>query len=101
MGTRTWTFQDRREVLFKSPNEAENIQGQHSGHVLVTADEASKFEDEAIGGAINSLLSAGQTAHLLTGNPIKGYGLFFDSFNDEAARYGTPHYDFMLRHSKL
>jgi phage terminase large subunit len=68
----------------------EALQGIHSEHVLLIADEASGVPEKIFEAAVGSM--SGHTATtILAGNPVRTSGLFFDSHNRLKASWYTIH----------
>lgn len=68
--------------------QPEALQGVHSDHVLLIADEASGVP-EAVFQAASGSMSGESATTLLLGNPVRSSGLFFDSHNKLAHRWKT------------
>jgi hypothetical protein len=68
--------------------QPEALQGVHSDHVLLIADEASGVP-EAVFQAASGSMSGEHATTLLLGNPVRSSGLFFDSHNKLAHRWKT------------
>ena len=79
-----------RVELIAAPSEAfiaaktsrkespESLQGVHSDHVLLCADEASGIPEEVFSASAGSM--SGEHAHtILLGNPTRGSGFFYDT----------------------
>ena len=64
-----------------SKERPEALQGIHSKHVLLVADEASGIDDEVFNAGQGSMSTPGAQT-LLTGNPTRRTGFFFRAFND-------------------
>jgi hypothetical protein len=65
-----------------STNEATQIQGFHSPHILVIIDEANGYPEELYT-SIEGLLSGGERKIFVQiGNPVVPAGTFFNSFSD-------------------
>jgi len=62
-----------------STNEPQTFQGYHSPNIMVIVDEANVVND-AIFGAIDTLVSGGNSRLLLIGNPVVPVGRFYDVF---------------------
>lgn len=62
-----------------STNEPQTFQGYHSPNPMVIVDEANVVSD-AIFGAIDTLVSGGNSRLLLIGNPVVPVGRFYDVF---------------------
>jgi hypothetical protein len=103
--------------------QPEAFQGVHSRHVVYIADEASGV-DEAIFNAASGAMSTPGAKTVMTGNPTRLSGYFFDAFNPRAgerawwtktvscfdstqvepswieeiqAKFGTEHYEYRVR----
>lgn len=63
-----------------SPEKPEALAGVHSDWVLLIADEASGIPEAIYEAAIGSM-SGANACMLLTGNPVRTEGLFFDIFH--------------------
>ena len=63
-------------------DEPERMLGYHNANVLVIGDDAAGL-DQAIYGAIENPLSAGNTHELLLSNPTQSVGAFRDSFTSD------------------
>ena len=61
-------------------DESERAQGWHSEHMLVLMDEASGISDD-IYNVVQGSLTGNDNKIVLTGNPTKTSGFFFDSHN--------------------
>jgi hypothetical protein len=65
-----------------STNDANQLQGFHSPHILIIIDEANGYPAELYE-PLESLLSGGAVIRFLQiGNPVLGHGNFFESFGD-------------------
>lgn len=67
-------------------DQTEALQGVHAPYVLLVADEASGVPDgvfEAAGGS----MSGRRVATILTGNPLRGQGYFYDTHHKLADRW--------------
>lgn len=73
-----------KESFFRArtarPEKPEAVQGMHSENVLVLCDEASGIDD-TIFKAIRGSAAAENITTILTGNPLKRTGHFFDTHN--------------------
>lgn len=72
----------------RSSNKAENLQGFHGRHVLFGVDEASGVEQEIMEVVEGALTNAGAKL-LMTGNPTKLSGTFYDAFHKDRTHYET------------
>jgi len=72
------------------PEMPEALQGIHSDHVLIIADEASGIP-EPIFEAGSGSMSGENATTILLGNPVRTSGLFFDVFNKMADNWKTYH----------
>lgn len=72
------------------PEMPEALQGIHSEHVLIVADEASGIP-EPIFEAGSGSMSGDNATTMLLGNPVRTSGLFFDVFNNMADMWKTYH----------
>lgn len=61
----------------------EALQGVHSDHVLLIADEASGVPEQIFEAAVGSMSGANATT-LLLGNPVRSSGFFFDTHRPES-----------------
>lgn len=80
-------FSDGREVIGFTARDPERMAGFSGDEMLIIADEASGIDDaifEAIEGN-----RAGGAQLLLTGNPTKTSGEFFDAFHSKREHYVT------------
>ncbi len=69
-------------------NSSDAMQGVHSDHVLLIADEASGVPDSVFLSAGGSM--SGENAHMiLFGNPTRGQGYFYDCFHKLKDRWQT------------
>jgi len=62
-----------------STNDPQSFQGHHSPNIMVIVDEANGVS-EPIFGAIDAIISGGNSRILLIGNPIAPVGRFYDVF---------------------
>lgn len=74
----------------QTASEPENILGSHSSDMLVVIDEASGVPEE-IFDAIDGTLSTIGSQLLMTGNPTKASGRFYDSHHKLRQLYDTFH----------
>lgn len=83
------------EVWFAVPRTAsnpENLQGFHAENLLYVIDEASGVSDDIFAPILGALSTEG--AHLLiSGNPTKLTGFFYEAFHKNRASYSTIHVD--------
>lgn len=73
----------------------EALQGVHSDHVLLIADEASGVPEVVFNAAAGSMSSEHATT-LLIGNPVRGSGFFYEAFHSLKDMWVTiqvAHYD--------
>jgi phage terminase large subunit len=84
-----WQFPDGREVVGFATDEPERMAGISGQNVLFIVDEASGVP-EAIFEAIEGN-RAGGAKILLTSNPTKTSGTFFDAFNEKRSLWDTFH----------
>ena len=84
-----WQFPDGREVVGFATDEPERMAGISGQNVLFIVDEASGVP-EAIFEAIEGN-RAGGAKILLTSNPTKTAGTFFDAFNEKRSLWDTFH----------
>lgn len=84
-----WQFPDGREVVGFATDEPERMAGISGRNVLFIVDEASGVP-EAIFEAIEGN-RAGGAKILLTSNPTKTAGTFFDAFNEKRSLWETFH----------
>lgn len=70
--------------------QPEALQGVHSDHVLLIADEASGVP-EAVYQAASGSMSGENATTLLLGNPVRSSGLFYDSHTKLKHRWKTYH----------
>lgn len=73
-----------------SKDNPEALQGFHSDHLMFVIDEASGIDDivfEVAQGA----LSGGNILVLMTGNPTRTSGYFYDAFHKNRAEWSTYH----------
>ena len=94
------TVKSDRVELTASPSDAflscrtsrlenpESLQGVHSEHVLLIADEASAIPEVVFNSAISSMSSQSATTVLL-GNPTRNTGFFFDTHHKLKDRWYT------------
>jgi phage terminase large subunit len=68
----------------------EALQGVHSDHVLLIADEASGVSEKIFEAAVGSMSGENATT-VLAGNPVRTSGLFFDTHNRLRAGWFTLH----------
>lgn len=68
------------EARTSRSEKPEALQGVHSNHVLLIADEASGVPEQVYEAAAGSMSGHNATT-LLIGNPVRTTGLFFDAFN--------------------
>lgn len=68
----------------------EALQGKHSENLLLVADEASGVP-EGVFEAASGSMSGHNACMLLTGNPVRTSGLFFDAFHEQAHKWKTFH----------
>lgn len=68
----------------------EALAGKHSKNMLLIADEASGIHD-AVYEAASGSMSGEDATMILTGNPIRTSGLFFDTFHKDRANWKTLH----------
>lgn len=73
-----------------STKEPERWLGHHNENVLVAVDEAPGIEEE-IFGAIENPLSSGFTRFLMTGNPTRSDGTFYDACHKPNTPYKVIH----------
>lgn len=73
-----------------SRENPEALQGLHSDHVLILCDEASGIPDIVFETGRGSLSTPGSKL-VLTGNPTRGQGEFYDAFNILADHYYKLH----------
>ena len=81
------SFFSARTARRESP---EALQGVHSDHVLLIADEASGVDEKIFEAAVGSMSGEGATT-LLCSNPTKTSGFFFDTHNKLKDRWFTIH----------
>lgn len=74
-----------------SAREAENIAGFHAEHLLILIDEASGVEDK-IYTVLRGCLTRPDNHILITGNPTKTSGFFFDSWNKNSDFWYCLHF---------
>lgn len=68
----------------------ESLQGVHSEHVLLIADEASGIPEAVFAAASGSM--SGDSAHtVLLGNPTRSSGFFYDVFHRMSSQWKTFH----------
>jgi len=72
--------------------EKENISGIHSDHTLYIVDEASNVEEDIIE-AILGGMNDPECKIVLTGNPTKASGAFFNSFTKDAQDWKVLHFN--------
>lgn len=72
------------------PERPEALQGLHQENVLVVVDEASGVED-AIFEAAESTLTSPESYIILTSNPTRSYGFFFDTHHRFRDEWSTFH----------
>jgi len=72
----------------RSAAKAENLQGFHGRHVLFVVDEASGVEQEIMEVVEGALTNAGAKL-LMTGNPTRLSGTFYDAFHKDRGHYRT------------
>lgn len=68
----------------------EALAGVHAKYVLLIADEASGIPEEVYETAQGSLSTAG-AIFLMTGNPTRAYGYFYDAFHKNAHLWTRKH----------
>jgi hypothetical protein len=97
-----YNFKSDRIELIAAPSESfftarsarpempEALQGIHSEHVLIVADEASGIP-EPIFEAGSGSMSGDNAITMLLGNPVRTSGLFFDVFNKMSDMWKTYH----------
>lgn len=81
------SFFSARTARRESP---EALQGVHSDHVLLIADEASGVDEKIFEAAVGSMSGEGATT-LLCSNPTKTSGFFFDTHNKLKDMWLTVH----------
>lgn len=64
-----------------SADKPEALAGEHSANMLLIADEASGIPEPVFESAIGSM-SGSKATMILTGNPVRRIGLFFEVFNN-------------------
>lgn len=69
-------------------DQTEALQGVHSHFVLLVIDEASGIPD-AVYEAASSSMSGRRVAVVMTGNPLRGQGIFYDTHHKLADRWIT------------
>jgi len=78
-------------VTAKAP---ESLQGLHSEHMLVIADEASAEELDKIQEALMSCLTSGaDNRYLMIGNPTRNVGAFYDVFHSKQKFWKLLHFN--------
>lgn len=90
------------DVKFKNGNwcfartarkeNTEAIAGVHASFVLYIADEASGI-DQAVFDTIEGGLTGGKYLFVMTSNPTRNTGTFYDSHNKKRSHYQTLHFD--------
>lgn len=95
-----WDVKQDRVELKASPTEAfisartsraeqpEALQGIHSDHVLLVADEASGVPEQVFEAAAGSMSGENATTILL-GNPVRGSGFFYDTHHRLSGQWKT------------
>src|SRR5690606_6100281 len=95
-----WDVKQDRVELKASPTEAfisartsraeqpEALQGIHSVHVLLVADEASGVPEQVFEAAAGSMSGENATTILL-GNPVRGSGFFYDTHHRLSGQWKT------------
>lgn len=93
-----FTITSKRIYLNESPNswfadaitarEPEDVQGYHGDHLMIVLDEASGIADE-IYDTIQGSLTQHDNKIVLTGNPTRTSGFFYDSHNKFRASWRT------------
>ena len=80
-------------ITFKvsRPENPEALAGVHSQHVLLIADEASGVHEKIFEAASGSM-SAEKATTILTGNPVRTSGLFFDTHHNKAGSHYRVHH---------
>jgi phage terminase large subunit len=68
----------------------EALAGIHSDNVLLVADEASGVPEQVFEAASGSM-SGHRATMLMTGNPVRSTGLFFEAFHTQMHRWKTYH----------
>jgi phage terminase large subunit len=87
------------EGFSTSEYDTERVQGYHSPNILVIVDEASGVAD-SIFDSLEGLMSSGNAHMLLIGNPNRGTGRFYESFNNpiynnfRISVYDTPNFTY-------
>lgn len=66
------------------PDKPEALAGRHSENMLLIGDEASGIPEAVFEAAVGSMSGHSATT-ILAGNPTRGSGYFFDTFNANAA----------------
>lgn len=74
--SRGYDLGDGRMIIGLTARDAERMAGYSSDELLVEVDEASGFDDRVFAAVRGNLLGGGRA--LLTGNPTKQSGFFFD-----------------------
>jgi len=80
------TGQTDHFAVGRSTDDAENLQGLHSPHLLVVIDEAAGVPQD-IYDVIDTFGAGGEYRELLIGNPTSTEGRFYQAFQNEALGY--------------
>jgi phage terminase large subunit len=82
------------EARTSRAEKPEALQGIHSEHVLLIADEASGVPEAVFEAAIGSM-SGEHATTLLIGNPVRSSGFFYDTFHKMKDRWFTVKVGYM------
>jgi hypothetical protein len=85
-----WRFPDGRLMVGFSAGDPDRLQGFHNANLLAIVDEASGVE-APIYEALKGALTGFNTRLLLTGNPVRPTGEFWEAFGEKKALYHTLH----------
>lgn len=77
-------------AVARTGNSPEAMQGFHADYLLIVADEASGIEDRVFQ-PLEGTLTGKHNVLVLTGNPTRASGYFFDSHHKDRELYSTRH----------
>ncbi len=82
-------YDDGREVLGLTTNEAERIAGLSSPNLFFVVDEAAGYPEELFEAVFGNLAGGGKV--LLLGNPTRTSGTFYEAFHQKRDLWATAH----------
>jgi hypothetical protein len=82
---------DRRRIYGYATRKAGAARGISGSALFLVADEASEVDDQVFEILSGNAASSGSTKILLTGNPSKITGFFYDAFHRNASLWTTIH----------